>query len=50
MFYKNCKILFGLDMYEHSYYLNFRNNKEKYANAVISHLVNWDYANKILLS
>lgn len=48
MFYKNCKILFGLDMYEHSYYLFRQDNKRGYAQDVVNHLINWKYVNSIL--
>ncbi|CAM8915608.1 unnamed protein product [Rhodiola kirilowii] len=33
-----------LDMWEHAYYLDYKNDKKKYANAFMDHLVSWDAA------
>ncbi|KAM7467284.1 hypothetical protein LguiB_014846 [Lonicera macranthoides] len=36
--------LISLDMWEHAYYLDYKNDKEKYATAFLNHLVSWDSA------
>ncbi|HEY6131454.1 MAG TPA: superoxide dismutase [Halioglobus sp.] len=36
--------LLTIDVWEHAYYLDYQNEREKYLNAVISHLINWDFA------
>ncbi|KAL1832689.1 hypothetical protein ACET3Z_002340 [Daucus carota] len=36
--------LMSLDMWEHSYYLDYRNDKSKYVNVFMNHLVSWDVA------
>ena len=41
----NGKILFGLDLWEHAYYLDYRNDKEKYIANFFDHL-NWDFVNE----
>lgn len=33
-----------LDMWEHAYYLDFKNDKTKYANSYLNHLVSWNAA------
>lgn len=35
--------LLGCDIWEHSYYIDYRNARAKYIEAFIDHLVNWDY-------
>jgi superoxide dismutase, Fe-Mn family len=44
------KILFGFDVWEHAYYVDYRNERAKYANLFLDKLVNWDYANDRLKS
>ncbi|MCK5373994.1 MAG: superoxide dismutase [Alphaproteobacteria bacterium] len=35
--------LLGCDIWEHSYYIDYRNARAKYMEAFIDNLVNWDY-------
>ena len=35
--------LLGVDVWEHSYYIDYRNARPKYLEAFVDHLVNWDY-------
>lgn len=35
--------LFTLDVWEHAYYIDYRNERPKFANAVLSNLVNWEF-------
>lgn len=34
--------LFTIDVWEHAYYVDYRNQRPKYVEAVLNHLVNWD--------
>lgn len=34
------------DVWEHAYYIDYRNDRAKYAKAVIYHLLNWEFAAK----
>lgn len=34
-----------IDVWEHAYYIDFRNARPKYIATFLEHLVNWDYAN-----
>jgi Fe-Mn family superoxide dismutase len=36
--------LLTLDVWEHAYYIDFRNARPKYIETFFSHLVNWDFA------
>jgi superoxide dismutase, Fe-Mn family len=33
----------GCDVWEHSYYIDYRNARQKYLEAFVDHLINWDY-------
>ena len=35
--------ILGCDVWEHSYYIDYRNRRADYMKAFIDHLVNWDY-------
>ena len=35
--------LFTLDVWEHAYYIDYRNERPKFATAVLSNIVNWDF-------
>jgi Fe-Mn family superoxide dismutase len=34
----------GVDVWEHSYYIDYRNARPKYLEAFVDHLVNWEHA------
>ena len=36
--------ILGIDVWEHSYYIDYRNRRLDYLQAVVDHLVNWEYA------
>ena len=36
-----------LDVWEHSYYIDYRNRRPDYLKAFIDHLVNWDYVDEL---
>jgi Fe-Mn family superoxide dismutase len=35
--------LFTIDLWEHSYYLNYHNERERYVKAVLDHLIDWEF-------
>ena len=35
--------LFTLDVWEHAYYIDYRNERPKFAGAVLQNIVNWDF-------
>ena len=35
--------LFTLDVWEHAYYIDYRNERPKFAEAVLANIVNWDF-------
>lgn len=41
---KGMKPLLTCDVWEHAYYINFRNRRADYLAIFLSHLVNWDFA------
>jgi Fe-Mn family superoxide dismutase len=40
--------ILGVDVWEHSYYIDYRNARPKYLEAFVDHLVNWDYVEQLL--
>jgi Fe-Mn family superoxide dismutase len=43
--YKDCKILLGIDVWEHAYYLKHNADRMKYIDDVMK-VINWDYSDK----
>ena len=37
------RCLFTLDVWEHAYYIDYRNERPKFADAVLANIVNWDF-------
>ena len=37
------KALLTIDVWEHAYYIDFRNARPNYINTFLDHLVNWDF-------
>ncbi len=44
----NQKALLGCDVWEHSYYIDYRNARPKYLEAFIDNLVNWEFVAELL--
>ena len=40
--------ILGCDVWEHSYYIDYRNLRPKYLEAFIDHLVNWDHVEQMV--
>jgi Fe-Mn family superoxide dismutase len=38
----------GVDVWEHSYYIDYRNARPKYLEAFVDHLINWEYVEELL--
>jgi Fe-Mn family superoxide dismutase len=45
---QGTQCLLTLDVWEHAYYIDYRNQRERYVQAVIEKLLNWDFAEKNL--
>ena len=45
----NLRPLLTIDVWEHAYYLDYRNRRDAYVRSVIDHLLNWDFANQNLV-
>ena len=43
----NAKPILGNDVWEHSYYIDYRNRRPDYCKAFIESLVNWDYVDEM---
>ena len=42
--------ILGCDVWEHSYYIDYRNARQKYLEAFVDNLVNWDYVEQMRVS
>ena len=40
--------ILGVDVCEHSYYIDYRNRRPDYLKAFVDHLVNWEYVDELL--
>ena len=45
---QGIQCLLTLDVWEHAYYIDYRNQRERYTQAVIEKLLNWEFAEKNL--
>ncbi len=45
----SAKPLLTLDVWEHAYYIDYRNARPKFVDVFFQHLVNWDFASKNLV-
>ena len=43
----DCKILLGVDVWEHAYYLKYKSNRNEYVKNIFN-VINWDYPKRIL--
>jgi len=43
-----AKPILGVDVWEHSYYIDYRNARAKYLEAFVDNLVNWDYVEQMV--
>jgi Fe-Mn family superoxide dismutase len=40
--------ILGVDVWEHSYYIDYRNARAKYLEAFVDNLINWEYVEELL--
>jgi superoxide dismutase, Fe-Mn family len=45
---KGIRCLLTIDVWEHAYYIDYRNQRERYVQALIEKRLNWDFAEKNL--
>jgi superoxide dismutase, Fe-Mn family len=43
-----AKPILGVDVWEHSYYIDYRNARAKYLEAFWDHLINWEHVEKMM--
>jgi len=43
-----AKALWTIDVWEHAYYIDYRNARPKFIDAVLDNLINWDFVNQNL--
>jgi Fe-Mn family superoxide dismutase len=43
----DAKPILGCDVWEHSYYIDYRNRRPDYLKAFVDHLVNWEYVDQM---
>ncbi|PTQ07501.1 superoxide dismutase [Fe] [Sphingomonas oleivorans] len=46
--YEGVKPLFTLDVWEHAYYIDYRNARPKFAESVLGKVINWDFVSQNL--
>ena len=47
-FTNGLKPLLTIDVWEHAYYIDYRNKRADYVNALLDKLINWEFALKNL--
>jgi Fe-Mn family superoxide dismutase len=40
-------VLLTCDVWEHAYYIDYRNGREKFLNAFVDHMINWEHAAEV---
>ena len=45
---ENMKPILGCDVWEHSYYIDYKNRRPEYLNNFVEKLINWDYVESLL--
>ena len=44
----NLKPILGCDVWEHSYYIDYRNRRPEYLDKFVDNLINWEYVDSLL--
>ena len=45
---ENMKPILGCDVWEHSYYIDYKNRRPEYLNNIVEKLINWEYVESLL--